>query len=115
MGGRIASQVVSQGTFVDALALFAYPLRPPNNPERIRNEHFPEITIPTLFCSGTRDSFGTPEELMVASADITNATVHLLDGADHGFKISKLSGKRSEDVWADAAEAFVDWLRPLFG
>ena len=41
MGGRIGSQVVAQGIVVDALALFAYPLRPPGNPDKVRNGHFP--------------------------------------------------------------------------
>ena len=60
MGGRIASQVVAKGTIVDALALFAYPLRPPGRAQ-VRDGHLPQIGIPTLFCSGTRDSFGTAQ------------------------------------------------------
>ena len=54
--GRIASQVASSGTEVDALALFAYPLRPPYNKSQIRDNHFHEIKAPTLFCSGTRET-----------------------------------------------------------
>ena len=113
MGGRIGSQVAAQGTAVDALALFAYPLRPPGNPEKVRNGHFPEIGIPTLFCSGTKDSFGTPEELEAAATDVANAAVHLLEGADHGFAVPKSSGKTREDVWAEAVDAFLGWLQPL--
>ena len=115
MGGRIASQVVAQGTAVDALALFAYPLRPPGNPERVRNGHFPDIEIPTLFCFGTRDSFGTPEELKAAAAEVSNSTVHLLEGADHGFTVLKSTGKSREDVWAEALDALLGWLRTLSG
>ena len=115
MGGRIASQVVVQDTAVDALALFAYPLRPPGNPERVRNAHFPDIGIPTLFCSGTRDSFGTPEELKAAAAEVSNSTVHLLEGADHGFTVLKSTGKSREDGWFEAVEALLDWLKPLRG
>jgi predicted alpha/beta-hydrolase family hydrolase len=113
MGGRIASQVVAQDTAADALALFAYPLRPPGNPERVRNGHFPDIGIPTLFCSGTRDSFGTPDELTAAAAEVSNSTVHLLEGADHGFAVLKSTGKSREDVWAEAVDALLDWLQPL--
>ena len=115
MGGRIASQVVVQDTAVDALALFAYPLRPPGNPERVRNGHFPNIGIPTLFCSGTRDSFGTPEELKAAAAEVSNSTVHLLEGADHGFAVLKSTGKSREDGWSEAVDALLDWLQPLRG
>ena len=73
MGGRYASMVAAKGAAVDALALFAYPLHPPGNPERPRDGHFPNIMAPTFFCSGTRDSFGTPEELRAAAADVPDA------------------------------------------
>ena len=63
MGGRIASNVVAKGVVVDGLALFAYPLHPPGREDQTRDKHLPQIDVPTLFCSGTRDAFGTPEEL----------------------------------------------------
>ena len=110
MGGRIASRIVAQGTQVDGLALFAYPLRPPSNPAQPRNAHLPDIAVPTLFCSGTRDSFGTPVELRVAAANVPEATVGLLDGADHGFAVLKSSGRTQEDVWSEACGIMVSWL-----
>ena len=79
-----------EGAAVDALALFAYPLHPPGNPERPRDGHFPNIMAPTFFCSGTRDSFGTPDELRAAAADVPDATLHFLEGADHGFAVPTL-------------------------
>ena len=72
MGGRIASQVAAQGTDVHALVLFAYPLRPSSNPSRVRDAHFPSIGAPTLFCSGTRDAFATPQELADAATTSLN-------------------------------------------
>lgn len=110
MGGRIASQVVAQGAVVDALALFAYPLRPPSNPSKLRAAHLPDISIPTLFCSGTKDSFGTPEELREAASVVPKATVHLLEGADHGFAVLKSSGRSREDVWREATDILLGWL-----
>ena len=111
MGGRYASRVVAQGAPADALALFAYPLHPPGNPERPRDGHFPDIRIPTLFCSGARDSFATPEELRTAAAEVPDATLHILEAADHGFAASRSSGRTRHDVWAEATQAFLDWLR----
>ena len=108
MGGRIASQVVAQGTAVEALALFAYPLHPPGSPDRRRDKHLPEISVPTLFCSGTRDSFGSPNELKQAASTVGRSRVHLLEGADHGFRILKSSGRTEEDVWEEAAGWSVD-------
>ena len=110
MGGRIASRIVAMGMRVDGLALFAYPLHPPSNPSQPRNEHFPDISVPTLFCSGTRDSFGTTEELRTAAANVPEATVELLDGADHGFAVLKSSGRTQEDVWSEACGIMVSWL-----
>jgi uncharacterized protein len=110
MGGRIASQVVAQGVVVDALALFAYPLHPPGKPDQTRDAHLGEITVPTLFCSGTSDAFGSPDELRAAATKVRRATLHLLDGADHGFAVRKSSGRMREDVWAEAVAAMVEWL-----
>ena len=113
MGGRIASHVVAQGVEVDALALFAYPLRPPGNPDRRRDGHLPDIPVPTLFCSGTRDDFATPEELQVAASIVPRANVHLLDGANHGFSVLKSSGKTRQNIWAEAVDSMLAWLAGL--
>jgi predicted alpha/beta-hydrolase family hydrolase len=111
MGGRIASQVVAQGDRVDALALFAYPLHQPGHPERPRKEHLPAIDVPTLFCSGTRDAFASPDELRNVARTMPNATVHLLADADHGFAVPRSTGRSREDVWAEATTALIDFLR----
>jgi len=110
MGGRIASHVEAQGTAVDALALFAYPLHPPGNSTKSRGRHLPEITSPTLFCSGTRDAFATPDELAAAAATVPSATVHPLEGADHGFSVLKSSGRTREDVWSEVTDFLLSWL-----
>ena len=66
MGGRMCSMAVADETdplHVAALVLMSYPLHPPKKPENLRMEHLPRITVPTLCISGTKDNFGTPEEL----------------------------------------------------
>jgi predicted alpha/beta-hydrolase family hydrolase len=115
MGGRIASQVVAAGTPVAGLALFAYPLHSPGKPEQRRDAHLASIAVPTLFCSGTRDTFASPEELKEASTLVEASSLHLLEGADHGFSTLKASGRSREDVWAEAVEALFAFLRPLAG
>ncbi len=110
MGGRIASQVAANQKGIDALALFAYPLRPPYNRSQRRDLHFPDIECPTLFCSGTRDTFATPEELSVAIAAVGGANVKLLEGADHGFNTLKSSGRTREQVWEEAVAEMIRWL-----
>ena len=113
MGGRIASQVVAQGTKVQALVLFAYRLRPPGQSHQLRDKHLSQISAPTLFCSGTRDSFGSPEELKAAVSKVRKSTLVLLEGADHGFGTLKSSDRTKEDVWQEATSALIDWLKSV--
>ena len=66
MGGRMCSMAVADEADpldVAALVLMSYPLHPPKKPENLRTEHLPRITVPILCVSGTKDNFGTPEEL----------------------------------------------------
>ena len=113
LGGRIASVLASEDASVDALGLFAYPVHPPGKPEQSRTAHLPGIVCPALFCSGTRDHYATPDELAAAAALVPRASVHLLDGADHGFATLKSSGRSRDDVWDEAAGALVEWLGGL--
>ena len=110
MGGRIASQVVAEGVAVAGLALFAYPLHAPGKPEHRRDDHLRAITVPTLFCSGTRDAFASPDELTEAAALVAGSMVHHMESADHGFNAPKSSGRDREDVYAEATAALVEWL-----
>lgn len=113
MGGRIASQVVAKGTTVDAVVLFAYPLHPPGRPDNRRVEHLPNLAVPTFFCSGTNDAFASPSELREAAGLVPNASVHLLDHADHGFNVPKSSGRTRQDIWTEATLAAAEWLLSL--
>ncbi len=61
-GGRCCSLAHAEGLAVHSLALLSYPLHPPGKPEKLRTEHFGDITAPTLFLSGERDPFGSPAE-----------------------------------------------------
>jgi predicted alpha/beta-hydrolase family hydrolase len=87
MGGRVCSLAVGDGLPAAALILISYPLHPPGRPERPRTEHFPRLTLPCLFVSGTRDTFGTPEELTAATATIPGpVTHHWIEGKGHGLR-----------------------------
>lgn len=109
MGGRIASLVAAKRAPIEALALFAYPLLPPGQ-DRQRDQHFPRISVPTMFCSGARDAYASPHQLQKAASQVRISVVQLLDGADHGFSALKASGRSKDDIYADAANAFWKWL-----
>ena len=104
MGGRICSQVVAAGLPAAGLALISYPLHPPGRPDRLRTGHLPALDVPCLFLSGTRDAFGTPEELTAAAAVIRGPVTRVwIDGGDHGLR------RRDEQV----AEAVAEWVAAL--
>jgi predicted alpha/beta-hydrolase family hydrolase len=101
MGGRICSMAVAEGLATEALVLVSYPLHPPGRPDRLRTEHFGDITVPCLFVSGTRDAFGTPDELEQATSAIAGpVTYHWIDRGDHGL--------RNRDV--EVAEVVAAWV-----
>jgi len=102
MGGRVATLIAASGADVAGLAAFAYPLHPPGHPEKARVAHLPDIHVPTLFCSGTRDTFGTPQEIIDAAALIEHSTLHLMEGVDHGFAVLKRSGRTKEEIFDEA-------------
>jgi predicted alpha/beta-hydrolase family hydrolase len=87
MGGRMCSVAVAEGLPALGLVLVSYPLHPPGRLDRMRTDHFPSLSVPCLFVSGTRDAFGTPEELEAATAAIPGpVTHHWIDGKDHGMR-----------------------------
>jgi len=66
MGGRMCSMAIADEAdplVVAGLVLVSYPLHPPKKPDTLRIEHLPRVTVPTLCLSGTKDNFGTPQEL----------------------------------------------------
>ncbi len=104
MGGRMCSLAVAQGLPAAGLALVSYPLHPPGRPETLRTEHFPQLAVPCLFVSGTRDAFASPAELQAAAAAIPGRVTHVwIEGGDHGL--------RRRD--AEVAEAVAGWVRSL--
>lgn len=87
MGGRMCSMAVADGLPAAGLVLIAYPLHPPGKPDNLRIDHLPKLDVPCLFISGTRDPFGTPEELEAHAAVIPAPVTHLwLDGARHDLR-----------------------------
>ena len=83
-GGRMCSMLAAEGDEIAALVLLSYPLHPPGKPDKLRVEHFPDITVPTLFVSGTKDPFGTPDEIQEHAAAIAGPVDFVwIDGQAH--------------------------------
>lgn len=84
MGGRMASMVADE-MGVRALVVFGYPFHPPGKPEKPRVAHLEQLRTPTLILQGTRDTFGTRED--VSGYALSKAIrVEWIEGGDHSLK-----------------------------
>jgi predicted alpha/beta-hydrolase family hydrolase len=90
MGGRMCSMVAADEANplkVAGLVLVSYPLHPPAKPGNMRTEHLPRVTVPTLCVSGTKDTFGTPQELRRAFRKVPgDVTWEFLENKGHDLK-----------------------------
>jgi len=86
-GGRQATMLAAtQTSLVEGLLLLSYPLHPPGRPAQLRTQHFPKLRTRCLFVSGTRDAFGTLDELTSAIQLIPARTkLVAIEGAAHGL------------------------------
>jgi uncharacterized protein len=113
MGGRIASQIAADGTTeLLGLVFLGYPLHPPGKPEQLRAQHLAHIKAPMLFVQGSRDAFGTPEELRpIVSALAARTDVYVVDQADHSFKVPKSARVPQQSVYTNILDHIALWLR----
>ena len=108
MGGRMASMVAAEmeaeGAALRGVVCLGYPFHPPGKPEKLRTEHLETLKTPTLICQGTRDTFGTREE--VPAYPLSKAIrLEWLEDGDHGFKPRKASGRTERQNWDQALDA----------
>jgi predicted alpha/beta-hydrolase family hydrolase len=113
MGGRIASQVAAAGApEVAGLVLLGYPLHPPGKKDQLRDKHLSEIKAPMLFVQGSRDAFGTPQELRPILKKLkVPAELYEVAGGDHSFKVPKSAGVTQADVHKAVQDRIDQWLR----
>lgn len=98
-----------QPQLVNGLLLLSYPLHAPGKPEQLRTQHFPKLTMPALFVQGTRDPFGSIEEMTAALKLIPGRTVLVPvegEGHDLGFK----GKKRRDDLPGEILHKFPEFL-----
>jgi predicted alpha/beta-hydrolase family hydrolase len=103
-GGRQASILAAaEPGLIDRLLLLSYPLHPPRRPDDLRTGHFPELKTPTLFVHGTRDGFGSTDEL-IAALKLIPARTKLLEIAGAGHELMTKSNR--QEVTNVVVEAF---------
>lgn len=112
-GGRMTSLAAAEAPLegVRALVFFAFPLHPAGKPGIERAEPLDRVSVPMLFLSGTRDDLADLDLLRpVCERQGDRATLHLLETADHGFKVLKRSRASDEDVFVEMARVLREWL-----
>ncbi|MBZ9807258.1 alpha/beta fold hydrolase [Mesorhizobium sp. BR1-1-9] len=112
MGGRVASMVADEMFAkgeISGLVCLGYPFHPPGKPEQLRTKHLAGLKTPTLIFQGTRDEFGTRDE--VATYGLSDAIeVHWLEDGDHDLKPRKgISGFSTADHLKTVAETVKTW------
>jgi predicted alpha/beta-hydrolase family hydrolase len=113
MGGRIATQIAAADPDlpIAGLVLLGYPLHPPGRPEKRRDAHLSAVRRPMLFVQGSRDTFGTPEELEpVLSGLSPKPTLHVVEGGDHSFKLSRPVKAAQTAAHAGVQDAITEWM-----
>jgi uncharacterized protein len=115
MGGRIASQVAARKGFDPAPAgfvFFGYPLHPPGKPQQRRDRHLPDIPQPMFFFHGSRDPFGSPDEMTELTARLPASTLQIVDGGDHSLTTRKKAAPGG-DTLDRVMDHAADWMRQL--
>ena len=112
MGGRMTSQAAAEGLLagVAGLIFFGFPLHPPNRPGTKRADHLADVKLPMLFLQGSRDAFADLKLLRPICAKLGKlATLHVIPGADHSFRVPKKSGKNEDQIFMELAETASRW------
>lgn len=114
--GRMTSMAVAEEPIehLSGLVFFAFPLHPAGKPSIDRAAHLQDVKLPLLFLSGTRDKLAETSLLTPVCEQLgTSADLHLLETADHSFKILKRSRKTAEDVFVEMARVIHEWTAKI--
>lgn len=111
MGGRIATHIAAQGVErIAGVVLLGYPLHPPGQPAKRRDAHLPQITAPVLFVQGSSDTFGTGDEIQALLPTMQKATLQVIEGGDHSFKVRGGAAK-VEAAFEHAIDTAARWIK----
>lgn len=116
MGGRVASMAADElhaaGRIAGLLCL-GYPFHPPAKPAQLRTAHLADLRTPALICQGTRDEFGTRDEVAGYALSDRIELLWLEDG-DHDLKPRKsVSGFTAADHLRTVATTVSDWAKRI--
>ncbi len=111
-GGRMTSQAQAEEALgVYGLVFVGFPLHPAKKPSIARAAHLNDLRVPMLFLQGTRDALAEAGPIAdVVDRIGANATLVIIDGADHSFHVPKRSGRTDEEAMASMLDATAAWI-----
>ncbi len=111
-GGRQATMAAADdASLTEGLLLISYPLHPPGKPDRLRTEHFLRLESPAFFAHGTKDAFGSVDEMRDALALIPSRTeLFVVEGGGHGLITRRSADEAIGDVARRVREAFLGFV-----
>ncbi len=116
-GGRMTSLAAAQSegedpvTLLKGIVYFNFPLHAPGRPSIKRAAHLGDIRQPQLFLAGTRDALAKLDLLQEVIGGLDeNVTLHLIQTADHSFRILKRTRESAEDPIEEACRVLAEWL-----
>jgi len=111
-GGRMTSTAAAAEPLagVRGIIFLGFPLHAPGQPGTSRAEHLARVTVPMLFLQGTRDEFAELARLRPVIKSLgKRATLHLVEGGDHSFRVLKRSGRTDDEVMGELVDGIDDW------
>jgi len=115
-GGRMTSQAAALEAFpgVRGLAFLGFPLHAPGQASIKRADHLDQVSVPMLFLQGTRDTLAELELVKSVCQRLgKNAELHVVEGADHSFKVLKRSGRTDAQALDELADTISSWADTL--
>lgn len=118
MGGRMTSTAASKEPLPAVLGLvfFGFPLHAPGRDSSERGAHLADVGLPMLFLQGTRDRLANLELLEPLLEEVEpRPTLKIIEAADHGFHVTKRSGRTDDEALDEMCDAFAAWAAVTVG
>jgi predicted alpha/beta-hydrolase family hydrolase len=115
MAGRMTSMAAADEPLegVVGIVFLGFSLHPPRKPGTERAEHLPHVAVPMLFMNGSRDDLADLTLLRPVCNDLDAATLHVVEGGDHGFAVLKRSGRTDDEVMRELSATAAGWVSTM--
>ncbi|MFQ5583788.1 MAG: alpha/beta family hydrolase [Calditrichia bacterium] len=116
LGARIASMIAGDISGLSGLVFLGYPLHPPGRYDNRRDEHLYRLKLPMLFIQGSNDAFAKIDLLLEVVEKLKPfVSSHFIEEGDHSYRVPAKSGRKYEDILAEAGDVAARWIMEIWG